>query len=80
MRVSLIAAVAENGVIGRNNALPWHIKDDMRFFIQKTLGHHVIMGRRNYEAMGKPLPRRPNVVIRAALSRAAVTFEQSARW
>jgi dihydrofolate reductase len=63
MRVSLIAAVAENGVIGRDNALPWHIKDDMRSFIQRTLGHHVIMGRRNYEAMGKPLPRRPNVVI-----------------
>jgi len=63
MLVSLIAAVANNGVIGRDNALPWEIKDDMRFFVQKTLGHHVIMGRRNYEAMGKPLPRRPNIVI-----------------
>lgn len=63
MRVSMIAAVAENGVIGRDNALPWNIKDDMRSFIQRTLGHYVIMGRRNYEAMGKPLPRRPNVVI-----------------
>lgn len=63
MQVSLIAAVARNGVIGRDNALPWRIRDDMRFFIEKTLGHHVIMGRRNYEAMGKPLPRRPNIVI-----------------
>lgn len=63
MKISLIAAVAENGVIGRNNALPWRIRADMRFFVQKTTGHHVITGRRNYEAMGRPLPRRPNIVI-----------------
>jgi dihydrofolate reductase len=63
MKISLIAAVANNGVIGRNNDLPWRIRDDTRFFMNKTVGHHVIMGRRNYEAMGKPLPRRPNVVI-----------------
>lgn len=63
MKISLIAAVARNGVIGRDNALPWRIRDDMRFFIQKTTGHHVIMGRKSYDAMGKPLPRRPNIVI-----------------
>lgn len=63
MKVSLIAAVARNGVIGRDNGLPWCIRDDSRFFMQKTLGHHVIMGRRNYEAMGHPLPRRPNIVV-----------------
>lgn len=63
MKVSLIAAIARNGVIGRDNALPWRIRDDMRFFVRKTTGHHVITGRRNYEAMGKPLPRRPNIVI-----------------
>jgi dihydrofolate reductase len=63
MKISLIAAVARNGVIGRNNDLPWRIRDDMRFFMHKTLGHHVIMGRKNYEAMGRPLPRRPNIVI-----------------
>jgi dihydrofolate reductase len=63
MKISLIAAVARNGVIGRNNDLPWRIRDDMRFFMHKTLGHHVIMGRRNYEAMGRPLPRRPNIII-----------------
>lgn len=63
MKISLIAAVAENGVIGRDNDLPWRIRDDMRFFMDKTVGHHVIMGRKSYEAMGKPLPRRPNVVI-----------------
>ena len=63
MKLSLIAAVASNGVIGRNNQLPWRIRDDMRFFVQKTLGHHVITGRKNYQAMGKPLPRRPNIVV-----------------
>lgn len=63
MKISLIAAVARNGVIGRDNDLPWRIRDDTRFFMQKTTGHHVITGRRNYEAMGRPLPRRPNVVI-----------------
>jgi dihydrofolate reductase len=63
MLVSLIAAVANNGVIGRHNALPWRIRDDMRFFMHKTLGHHVITGRKNYEAMGHPLPRRPNIVV-----------------
>jgi dihydrofolate reductase len=63
MKVSLIAAVANNGVIGRNNALPWRIRDDMRYFMHKTLGHYVITGRKNYEAMGHPLPRRPNIVV-----------------
>jgi dihydrofolate reductase len=63
MKISLIAAVARNGVIGRDNQLPWRIRDDMRFFVRKTTGHHIITGRRNYEAMGKPLPRRPNIVI-----------------
>src|SRR4051812_37670385 len=63
MLISLIAAVANNGVIGRNNALPWRIRDDMRFFMHKTLGHHVITGRKNYEAMGHPLPRRQNIVV-----------------
>jgi dihydrofolate reductase len=63
MKVSLIAAVARNGVIGRNNQLPWRIRDDMRYFMQKTVGHHVITGRKNYEAMGKSLPRRPNIVV-----------------
>jgi dihydrofolate reductase len=63
MKVSLIAAVARNGVIGRANQLPWRIRDDMRYFMQKTVGHHVITGRKNYEAMGKALPRRTNIVV-----------------
>ncbi len=63
MRISLIAAVAQNGVIGKENALPWRLRDDLRFFVQKTLGHHVIMGRKQYASMGRALPRRPNLVI-----------------
>ncbi len=63
MRVSLIAAVAQNGVIGRNNQLPWKLRDDMRFFVSTTQGHTVITGRKNFEAMGRALPRRTNIVI-----------------
>ena len=63
MKVSLIFAVAANGVIGRGNALPWRLRDDLRFFVQKTQGHHVIMGRKQYQSVGHSLPRRPNLVI-----------------
>lgn len=63
MLVSLIAAVAENRVIGRDNDLPWRIRDDMRFFMETTQGHPVVMGRRNFDAMGRPLPRRHNIVV-----------------
>jgi dihydrofolate reductase len=63
MKLSLIAAIAANGVIGRDNALPWRLRDDLRFFVQKTQGHHVIMGRKQYESIGHSLPRRPNLVI-----------------
>ena len=63
MKVSLISAIADNGVIGRDNDLPWKVKDDMRFFVQKTKGHTVITGRANYDAMGRALPHRLNLVI-----------------
>ncbi len=63
MKVSLIAAVAQNGVIGRDNDLPWKIRDDMRFFVKTTKGHVVIMGRLNFDAMGRPLPHRRNIVV-----------------
>ncbi|MCR4302414.1 MAG: type 3 dihydrofolate reductase [Sulfuricaulis sp.] len=62
-RVSLIAAMAENRVIGVNNKLPWHLPADLRHFRQLTTGHPVIMGRRNYESIGKPLPDRANIVV-----------------
>lgn len=66
MIVSLIAAVAENMVIGKNNDLPWNLPDDMKYFMQTTKTHHVIMGRKNYESIPekfRPLPNRRNIVI-----------------
>lgn len=63
MRVSLIAAVAENGVIGRDGALPWHLPDDLKRFRALTTGHHVVMGRRTHESIGRALPGRANLVL-----------------
>ena len=51
MIISLIAALTKNHVIGRKNDLPWHLPDDMKYFMQTTKGHHVIMGRRNYDSI-----------------------------
>jgi dihydrofolate reductase len=62
-RISLIAAIAENGVIGINNALPWHLPTDLKRFRTLTSGHHVIMGRRTCESLGRPLPGRINLVV-----------------
>ena len=66
MEVSLIVAVANNGVIGKDNDLIWHLPNDMIFFKQITTAHHVIMGRKNFESIPKkyrPLPNRTNVII-----------------
>lgn len=66
MTISMIAAMAQNRVIGRNNDLPWHLPDDFQYFKSTTAGHYVIMGRRNFESLPqkfRPLPGRPNVVI-----------------
>ena len=66
MKVSLIVAVANNGVIGKDNDLIWHLPKDMGFFKETTLGHHVIMGRKNFESIPerfRPLPNRTNVII-----------------
>ena len=62
-RVYLVAAVARNGVIGREGKLPWHLPEDLRHFKKLTLGHPVIMGRRTWESLGKPLPGRDNIVV-----------------
>ena len=62
-RLSIIAAVAANGVIGRNNGLPWHLAGDLKWFKALTLGHHMIMGRRTFDSVGKPLPGRTTVVV-----------------
>jgi dihydrofolate reductase len=63
MRLSIIAAVAENGVIGRDGKLPWHLSADLRRFKRLTMGHTIIMGRRTWESIGRPLPGRRMIVI-----------------
>jgi dihydrofolate reductase len=63
MMISMIVAVAENGVIGKNNDLPWHLPDDLKFFKNTTKGHVILMGRKCFESFGKPLPHRTNVII-----------------
>jgi len=63
MRISLVVAVARNGVIGARNELPWSLPSDLKRFKQLTLHHPVIMGRRTYDSIGKPLPERDNIVV-----------------
>lgn len=63
MTITLIAAVAANGIIGRNNTLPWHLPEDLKHFKATTLGHPVVMGRKTWESLGRPLPGRENVVV-----------------
>jgi dihydrofolate reductase len=63
MILSHIVAVSKNYVIGKNNALPWKLPADMQYFKKTTENHVVIMGRKNFEAEGKPLPNRTNIVI-----------------
>ena len=59
----LIAAIAANGVIGRNNALPWHLPADLKRFKALTMGHPVVMGRNTFASIGRPLPGRRNLVV-----------------
>ena len=63
MIVSLIVAMDENGGIGKNNQLPWHLPTDLKRFKNLTMGHHLVMGRKTYETIGKPLPGRVMIVI-----------------
>lgn len=67
MRVSIIVAASENNVIGRDNEIPWHLPDDLKYFRTMTEGHPVIMGRKNFESildvLGKPLPNRRNIIV-----------------
>jgi dihydrofolate reductase len=62
-RISLIAALATNRVIGINNTLPWKLSDDLKYFKALTMGHHILMGRKTYESIGRPLPGRTTVII-----------------
>jgi dihydrofolate reductase len=63
MRLSIIVAMAENGVIGREGKLPWHISEDLRRFKRITMGCPIIMGRKTYDSIGQPLPGRRSIVI-----------------
>jgi len=66
MIISIIAALSQNHIIGKNNTLPWRLPDDMKYFMQTTKGHYVIMGRKNYQSIPekfRPLPNRTNIVI-----------------
>jgi dihydrofolate reductase len=61
--ISFVVAVAENGVIGRNNALPWRLPGDLKHFKEVTLGRPVLMGRKTWDSIGRPLPGRHNIVV-----------------
>lgn len=62
-RVSVIAAMAANRVIGQGNRLPWHLPEDLQHFKALTMGHHIVMGRKTYDSIGKPLPGRTTVIV-----------------
>lgn len=76
--LSVIVAVADNGVIGRDNALPWHLPEDLRYFKRVTLGKPIVMGRRTFESIGRTLPGRTNIVISRDPGFAAVGIEVAA--
>jgi dihydrofolate reductase len=82
-RLCLVAALASNGVIGSDGRLPWYLPEDLRHFKALTLGHPVIMGRRTWESIGKPLPGRENIVVSrqraydAPGARVAASLEES---
>jgi dihydrofolate reductase len=63
IQLAVIIAAAENGVIGRNNTLPWRLPEDLRYFKKVTLGKPIVMGRKTFESIGRPLPGRTNIVL-----------------
>jgi dihydrofolate reductase len=63
MLVSAIVAVAHHHVIGKDNDIPWYLPADLKYFKEKTLNHHIIMGRKCFDSIGKPLPKRTNIII-----------------
>jgi len=63
VKLSLIVALAQNHVIGIDNKLPWYLPNDLKYFKQVTMGKAIIMGRKTYESIGKPLPGRTNIII-----------------
>ncbi|MEI6344315.1 MAG: dihydrofolate reductase [Verrucomicrobiota bacterium] len=76
--IKAIVAMAENRVIGNAGAIPWHLPDDFKFFKATTMGHAILMGRKTYESIGKPLPGRENIVLsRTMPDRPGVTVLRS---
>ena len=71
MKIVLVVAVAENNVIGRNGALPWHLKSELAHFKRLTVNHPVLMGRNTYLSIGRPLPNRTNIVLTRKAGEAA---------
>ena len=63
MKLSLICALAQNGIIGRRNNLPWHLSEDLKYFKRTTMGKCIIMGRKTFESIGKALPGRTNIIV-----------------
>ena len=63
MKLSLICAMDENMIIGHNNSLPWHLPEDLKYFKRTTMGKCIIMGRKTYESIGRPLPGRTNIIV-----------------
>ena len=63
MIVSAIVATAKNNVIGKDNDIPWYLPADLKYFKKTTLNHHIIMGRKTYQSIGKPLPKRTNIIL-----------------
>ena len=63
VKLALIAAMARNRVIGRDNAMPWHLPEDLRYFKATTLGKPIVMGRKTFDSLGRPLPGRTNIVV-----------------
>jgi dihydrofolate reductase len=61
--ISLLVAMDKNQVIGKNNQLPWHLPNDLKYFKEKTLNHKIVMGRKTFESIGRPLPKRTNIVL-----------------
>jgi len=61
--ITIIAAIGKNGELGKDNDLIWHLPNDLKRFKKVTAGHHVIMGRKTYESLGRPLPNRTNIII-----------------
>lgn len=71
LKLIAIAAMASNRVIGRDGHLPWHLPEDLKFFKETTLGHPILMGRKTWESLGRPLPKRRNLVLSRSLDPAA---------